>query len=497
MGDGLQQLGVLLEDLLPLQSGEPAKLHVQDRLRLDLGEAEADHEVRHGHVGRRGASDGLDHLIQVIEGDLETLQDVGPIAGPRQFEGGAPGQHRLPVLEEVGERPLQGEDARLAVHQRQHIDAKGRLHGGVLVQPVEDRLGLGVPLDLDHDAHPLPVGFVAQIGDPLDSLVLHQIRDLLDEVGLVDLEGQLRYHDVVAAASRLLDVSLGPHDDAAAPRGVGRLYPVHTIDDCARWEIRPLHEAAQLLDGRIGVVHQVDHGVGDLVKVVGRDVGGHAHGDSRRSVAEEVREPGGQDDGLLTGAVVVGDEVDRVLVDVGHHLHGHRRHPGLGVPHGRGGVAVDGAEVALAVHQRVAHVEVLGHAHQRRVDHRLAVGVVVPGGVAADLGALPVRPIGSEVEVVHRDEDAALRGLQPVPSIGKRPRHDHAHGVIEVGVLHLLLDLHRLHVSDFHKATSTTIALSPRPSGAKRASVSNTLHPDSERQHAEEPTENGGGEEAR
>ncbi len=33
-----------------------------------------------------------------------------------------------------------------------------------------------------------------------------------------------------------------------------------------------------------------------------------------------------------------------------------------------------------------------------------------------------------------------MHRLQPVADIGQRPRHDHAHRVIEVGALHLLLD---------------------------------------------------------
>ena len=34
--DQLQQLGELVEDLLPLEAGQALQLHVEDRLRLDL-----------------------------------------------------------------------------------------------------------------------------------------------------------------------------------------------------------------------------------------------------------------------------------------------------------------------------------------------------------------------------------------------------------------------------------------------------------------------------
>ncbi|MEH2501692.1 hypothetical protein V1290_000503 [Bradyrhizobium sp. AZCC 1578] len=33
-----------------------------------------------------------------------------------------------------------------------------------------------------------------------------------------------------------------------------------------------------------------------------------------------------------------------------------------------------------------------------------------------------------------------MHGLQPVARVRQRPRHDHAHGVIEVGAFHLVED---------------------------------------------------------
>ncbi len=68
-----------------------------------------------------------------------------------------------------------------------------------------------------------------------------------------------------------------------------------------------------------------------------------------------------------------GDEVDRVLVDVGEQLVGDARQPRLGVAHGRRRVAVDRAEVPLPVHQRVAQRELLHHADERLVHRRVAV----------------------------------------------------------------------------------------------------------------------------
>ena len=67
-----------------------------------------------------------------------------------------------------------------------------------------------------------------------------------------------------------------------------------------------------------------------------------------------------------------------------------RVHAALGVTHGRGRIAVDGAEVALAVDERVAQRKGLRHADQGVVDGGVAVGMVDTHALADDLGGLGV-----------------------------------------------------------------------------------------------------------
>ncbi len=117
-----------------------------------------------------------------------------------------------------------------------------------------------------------------------------------------------------------------------------------------------------------------------------------------------------------------------------------RRHAGFGIPHGGRRQAGDRAEVALLVDQHVPHVPFLGHADQRGIDDAFAVRMIVTAGVAGDFRALHAAGAGREVQVVHRDQNAPLRGLQPVAHVGQRPADDDAHGVRQVAVLQLLLD---------------------------------------------------------
>ena len=87
--------------------------------------------------------------------------------------------------------------------------------------------------------------------------------------------------------------------------------------------------------------------------------------------------------GSVRRLVVVGDEIDRVLVHVLHQRGAQMRHARFGVTHGGGRIAFHGAEIALAVNQPFAHGPRLRHVDQRRVNDRLAVRMVIAAGFAA------------------------------------------------------------------------------------------------------------------
>ena len=179
----------------------------------------------------------------------------------------------------------------------------------------------------------------------------------------------------------------------------------------------------------------------DLAQVVRRDVRGHSDRDADRTVDEQVREARGKNDGLLGLAVVVVLEVDGLLVDVPDHLHGERRHLGLGVPHGRGAVVAGRAEVALAESERIAKAPRLHESNERVVDRRVTVRVELPHHVADDAGALVEALVGTVAAVVHAVDHAAMNGLQPVAHLGQRAPDDDAHRVVEVRPLHLELQV--------------------------------------------------------
>ena len=291
-----------------------------------------------------------------------------------------------------------------------------------------------------------PGRVVAHVGDALHLAGVGELGDLQREVVGVDHVGQLGDGQAGAALVVLVDLDDRALGDRAATGAVGLLDALAADDQRAVGEVGALdpldQRVLELLARRVRVLERPLGALGDLTEVVRRDVGGHADGDAGRAVDQQVGVARREYDGLLRAAVVVGLEVDGLLLDVADHLQRERRHPALGVPHRGGGVVARRAEVALAVDQRSAHHPRLRQPHQGVVDRGVAVRVVLTHHVTDDARALREAAVGAVATVVHRVEHPAVHRLEAVAYVGQRTADDDRHRVVDVGLLHLVAQLH-------------------------------------------------------
>ena len=406
--------------------------------------SESLNRLRSARVRRRrvlGLLDDPDHLVDVIDGDLQAFEDVLAILGAFLLERRPAGDDRVAVLDEVPQQLLQVHFLRHAVRESQHDRAEGHLHLRMPVQLIQDHHRDGVPLQLDHQPHALFVGLVTDVGNAFELLGERQVANLLVDPLRAHLVGELGDDDLLLACGLFfLHQRSGANHDPPPPLLVALLDPFAPVDDAARGEVGSLDEFPQVLHAGVGVVDQVGDGPHRLHEVVWRDVGGHAHRDPRRAVDDEIREPAGEHGGLAQPVVEVGDEVDGFLVDVRQHRHGDARQAGFRVAVRRRGIAVDRAEVPLPIHERVAQRERLDHAHEGVVQGHVAVRVILAQHVAHHRRAFLVGPAGHETELVHGVEDAAVNGLETVAHVRQRALHDHAHRIVEEGLADLVLD---------------------------------------------------------
>ena len=173
-----------------------------------------------------------------------------------------------------------------------------------------------------------------------------------------------------------------------------------------------------------------------------RDVRGHAHGNAGGAIDQQVRDARGQDRGFHSLLVEIRHQVDGFLLNVREQLHGDGRQAALRITVGGRGIPVHRSKIALAVDGRVAHVECLRHAHQRVIDRRIAVRMVFLRGTRPTTPAhLRVLAPGNQIHLVHGVQNPPVHGLEAVAHVGHGAADDHAHGVVEIRLLHLGFDI--------------------------------------------------------
>src|SRR5690606_9782521 len=403
--------------------------------------------------------DQLDHRVDICQRHGQAFEDMALFTRLAQFVYGAAGHHFTAVTDKRLKHLLEVERFRLAINERDHVDAEHAFHLRLAVQVVEHHFRHFTLAQLDNDAHAVLVGLVTQLGNALDLLFLDQLGDLLDQPRLVHLVRNLGNDDgLLATTLHILDFCTGTGVDTATA-GAIRLHDAGaTVDDAGGGEIRALDVFHQLIDGQLAVLDQRQTAIDHFAQVVRRNVGGHADGNTGGTVDQQVRHPRRHDFRNLFGAVVVRHIVDSFLVEIGEQVMGDLRHAHFGVSHRRGAVAIDGTEVALAVDQHVTQRERLRHAHDGVVHRGITVRVIFTDHVTDDTGRFLVRLVPVVAKLVHGKQDATVYRLEAVPYIRQCPADDYAHGVIEIGLFQFVFNIDR---GDFFGEIRHVFVLSP------------------------------------
>ncbi len=340
-----------------------------------------------------------------------------------------------------------------------HVERDARLQIARPEQRFHQHIGIDIArLGLEDETDRFS-RFLAHIGQQRQLLLFQQLGDTLDQPGFRHHIRDLGDDDLIGAERQRLFHPACAQPEAATARHIGLADILRRLDQhAAGREIGAQHMLQQILAAAIRLLHDQAEAVDEFAQIMRRDAGRHADGDARGAIGQQVGQPGRQHDRLLAGAVIAWPEIDRVVGDAIHQRLGDRGQPALRVTHGRGVIAVDIAEIALAVDQRIALREILRQAHQRLVDRLIAMRMIVAHHVADDLGAFAIGGAGIEPQLAHRPEQPAMHRLQPVAHIRQRARHDGRQRVgqialrqrvIEFGIADLARAAHRCHAVSF------------------------------------------------
>ncbi|SUD25102.1 Uncharacterised protein [Paenibacillus macerans] len=182
----LQQLVIFAFDFLAFQSGQPAQSHIEDSLSLVETQTELRHQTFAGFFIGIGSANQGDNFVNMIQSDAQAFQDMRPGFGFFQVEFRAPANNFDLVLQIMTKDFLQRQKLRLVIDDRNHVDAERALHRRMFVQIVQDNVRVHIAAELDDDAHPGAVRFIAQIGDAVNSFFPYKLGDFLYQTGLID-----------------------------------------------------------------------------------------------------------------------------------------------------------------------------------------------------------------------------------------------------------------------------------------------------------------------
>ncbi len=322
-----------------------------------------------------------------------------------------------------------------ALHQHVHVERNAVFQLGELEQRFHHQLGIDrARLRFDHQPDILG-RFVAHVGDQRQLLVVEQFGELLHQPRFLHQPGDFGDDDQVSTAAGVFGLPARAHAERAAPGLVGLRDALRGIHDhAADREIGAFDPFEQGRATPIRIVDQIERGVAQLADIVRRDGGRHADGDALRAVGEQIGKGRRQHRRLFGGAVIGGAEIDRVLVDAVEQQARDFRQARLGVAHGGRVIAVDIAEIALPVDQRIALGEILRQPHQSVVDRLVAVRVEIAHHVADHLGRLLEGGVGVEPQEAHTVEDAPVHGFEAVARVGQRAVHDGGKRVGEIAL---------------------------------------------------------------
>ena len=447
VGDEFFKLRKFGLQLFHFEGSEPLQPHVENGVRLLFAQLEPLGEVDHRVRPVARLFQKLDHFVDVGESLDEPDQNMLSLLRLFKVELGAPGDHVFLMLDIRFEYLFEIEHLGRSVHQGEHDHGIAYLHLRMLEEQVEHDLRADVLFHFDDYPHAVAVGLLVNVAYALYPLLLDKFGYALDELGFVDLIGDLGDDDAALAARHLLYLRARTDDRVALARLI-RLFDARSAHDERAGGIVGRGDIFdQLVDVHVGIVEQGYRAVDDFAQIVRRNGSRHAHGDAVRTVDEQVGIARGQNDGLFARVVEVWIKVHRLFLDVAQHFHRYLAQPRLGVAVSRGRIAVHAAEVTVTVDQGAANGEVLREPDQGVVNGEVAVGVELTEHVADYERALAVRLVRSERQlVIHIVKYPAVNGFQAVSHVGNGAGDVDRHGVSDEGLFDLAL---HVHVHDF------------------------------------------------
>ena len=440
------QLSILFGEFAVLQTGQRTKTHIDNSSCLNLRQIKAIHQGSLSLVGSLRSLDDSHNLVNILLSNQQTLHNVCTTLCGCQVELSTTDNHLVTMLNKVLNHIFEVEQHRTTTYQRDIIYCKRTLQRSILVKSVQHYARHSILFEDDDDTNTLFVTLIVDIGDTLNLLLVDQGRNLLNHLGLIDHIGHLGNDDALTTRSGMLNLGACTHHYPTTTCFECLTDTLVAVDDTTCGEVGTLNIVGEFRYLNLGVVNIGADSIAHLREVVGCHIGSHTDSDTRRAIYQQERNSGRKHSRLLLRVVVVGHKVHSILVDISHHLVGNLTHTSLGITHCCCAITIHRTEVTLTVYQRITKAPPLGHTHHCVIYRTVAVGMEFTQHITDNLCTLTGRLVGVEAELVaHIIHNTTVHRLHTIAHIRQSTRNNNRHRIVDVGALHLLLNINFLY----------------------------------------------------
>ena len=159
----------------------------------------------------------------------------------------------------------------------------------MFIKVVNDHLRNRVPLKLEDDTNGF-IRLIAGVTDAIQLFLLHQLRHPLDQLFGVDVVGNFGDDQLRFARTSVFHRDFATQLEGSSSRFVIGGDRFLATDQGARGEIRTGHDLENLFGRELRILNQGHNRINGLAQIMGRYVGGHAHGNTGSPVDNQIRE---------------------------------------------------------------------------------------------------------------------------------------------------------------------------------------------------------------
>ena len=244
-----------------------------------------------------------------------------------QIISGSSGYHFFLMLQVIGEHLQKIHDHWLVIIQSQHNHAKSILQLGMLIELIQNYVGIYITAQFDIDPHTFSAGFICQRCDTIDFLFFYQICNLFNQSGFIYQIRQLCNDDPGLAIWQCLHIGHCTDTDLATSGTICFFNSSGSQNLGTSWEVRSFHNLQDLFDLSISaffntVINDLNDRIDYLSKIVRRDIGCHTYCNTGSSVTQQIRIAGWQHGWFFFCFIKVRCKIYRIFIDVRQHLHG-------------------------------------------------------------------------------------------------------------------------------------------------------------------------------